>query len=104
MVAIAIWQDFIKYLKKHDALSMAIGVLIAKSLSGLTNSIVKDLVRPTIDPPLDELKKKFGTDDLMIELWFIRLNLGSFIENLIEFLILGLTIVTVTEIAERYLK
>jgi large-conductance mechanosensitive channel len=101
MVAIAIWQDFVKYLKKHDALSLAIGVLIAKSLSGLTNSIVKDLVRPTLDPPLSELKKKLGTDELIVKWWFIRLNLGSFIENLIEFLILGLTIVTITEIAER---
>lgn len=103
MVAIAIWQDFIKYLRKHDAISMAIGVLIAKSLTGLTNSIVKDLVRPTLDPPMEKLKKKLGTDDLIVELWFIRMNIGNFIENLIEFLILGLTIVTITEIAERLL-
>lgn len=98
-----IWKDFFAYLRKHDALSMAIGVLIAKSVSNLANSIVKDLVRPTLDPPLDKLKKKLGTDELIVQYSFVRLNLGNFIETLIEFVILGLVIVTLTEIGERVL-
>jgi len=98
-----VWFNFVGYLKKHDAISLAIGVLIANSLMGLTNSIVTDLIRPTLDPPMEALKKKLGTENLIIKWWFIRLDIGNFIEKLIEFFILGLTIVTITQLAEKYI-
>ena len=94
-----IWKDFIHFLKKHDALSLAVGVLIAKSVGQLTNSIVKDIFRPTIDPALDKLKDKLKLKKLVLEYGFVKINLGNFIDHLIEFLILGIAIVTIAEIS-----
>jgi large conductance mechanosensitive channel protein len=88
-------KEFINYIKKHNVLALAIGVMIANSVALLTNSLVKDIVTPVLDPVIKMASGNVDLNKLKIEKGPFRIEIGKFIQNLIQFIIVGLVIVTI---------
>ena len=96
-----IFRDFAKYLKKHDVISLAVGVMIANSLTGLTNSLVNNMIKPVLDPVIQTAASAGNMDKWEFKTGPFHLKLGKFLKDLIEFLIIGMVIVTISNLADR---
>jgi large-conductance mechanosensitive channel len=96
-----IFKDFIKYLKKHNVISLAVGFMIANSLTKLTESASDDIITPVFDPFVKTLTKKVDLDKLTLDVYGAKLKFGKFIKNFIKFLILGIVTVSIANMTER---
>ena len=96
-----VFRDFTKYLRKHDVIALAVGVMIAQSLTGLTNSLVENIIKPMIDPVIDRVAATGNMDKWEFKTGPFHLKLGKFLKHFIEFIIVGIVIVSVSNLAER---
>ncbi len=99
----SILHDFTTYLKKHNVIALAVGVMIATSLSGLTNSLVENIIKPLLDPVINSASTAGNIDKWEIKKGPFHLKIGKFVKQLIDFLIVGLVIVTLSNFASKTL-
>lgn len=98
----AAFKNFFSYLKKKDVIALAIGVMVANTAQTLTKSLVEDIVKPVADPIV---KRATGSKDLStwkVSIGPVNLRIGNFIKNMIEFVIIGLVIVNISNMASKY--
>ena len=90
-------QEFGKFLKEFNVAALAIGFVMGTASTALVNSLVKDIVMPLIEPLM------FAENWSKATLVFgpVKLAYGSFIAELVNFLILALVIFLV---ARKLLK
>lgn len=95
------FADFKKFISKGNVLDMAVGVIIGSAFSAIVNSLVKDIITPVISivtggTDLTELKailKPEVLNDLgEVVTPAITLNYGTFIQAIINFLIIAITV------------
>ena len=99
-----VWKEFKEFAIKGNAVDLAIGVIIGAALSGIINSLVKDIIMPPISVlsgGLDFSNKfamlraakdgstAFNTPADAIKAGAITWNYGNFITLLINFLIVA---------------
>ena len=97
MVVLKVWSQFTKYLKKHDVLALAIGFMIAKNLTKLTQSAVNNVFNPIIDPILKYIYSLIDLDGME----WNGIKLGKFTKDFIEFVVLGIIVLTISNLADR---
>ena len=92
------FNEFKEFAMKGNVLDMAIGVVIGASFSSIVSSLVNDIFMPLIavltgDVQFSELKLVFkGTGDNAV-----TINYGSFIQNIVNFLIVALCLFLVVK-------
>lgn len=82
------FRDFAKFLKEFNIVSLAIAFVMGSASTALVNSLVKDIVMPLLAPLLsgDEWRSA------VLQLGPINLPYGSFLAELINFLILAFVV------------
>ena len=92
------FNEFKEFAMKGNVLDMAIGVVIGASFSSIVSSLVNDIFMPLIavltgDVQFSELKLVLkGTGDNAV-----TINYGSFIQNIVNFLIVALCLFLVVK-------
>ena len=87
-------NEFKEFAMKGNVLDMAIGVVIGASFSSIVTSLVNDIFMPLIafftgDAQFSDLKLVLKGD--------ISINYGSFIQNIVNFLIVALCLFLVVK-------
>lgn len=96
------WNDFKKFVQRGSVIDLAVGVIIGEAFGSIINSLVNDVIMP----PVGFLVGKVDFSDLYINLsggnyqslseaqnaGAVTINIGLFINALINFLILALVI------------
>ena len=110
------WADFKKFITKGNVLDMAVGVVIGTAFNAIVNGLVKQIINPCVayftdGISLDELKHVIRPELLDAEGAVIQTELavmwGMWIQTIIDFLIIALTVFVVVRIikkTERRLK
>ena len=98
---IDVFKDFFKYLKKHNIVALAVGFMIAKNISTLTKSAVDNIFNPLLDPIVHRLDKNINLKTWKVDYGPFQLNVGKFLSDSIEFILLAVLIVTMSNVAER---
>ncbi|TSC70216.1 MAG: large conductance mechanosensitive channel protein [Parcubacteria group bacterium Gr01-1014_70] len=90
-------RDFASFLKEFNTIALAFGFVMGTASTALVNSLVKDLLMPVIQPLL------FGGNwkEAVLHMGSIRVAYGSFLAELLNFIILALIIFF---IAKKILK
>ena len=103
-------QDFKKFVNKGNILDLAIGILIGTAFSAMLNSLVNDIFMPLISKVLsyDLTEAKvvlqeavMDGDEVVKEA--ITLNYGNFIQTVITFLVIALSIFFAIKVV-RYIQ
>lgn len=103
-------QDFKKFVNKGNILDLAIGILIGTAFSAMLNSLVNDIFMPLISRALDydlteakiTLKEAVMDGDEVVK-EAITLNYGNFIQTVITFLVIALSIFFAIKVV-RYIQ
>lgn len=82
------WQEFKAFALKGNVVDMAVGVIIGTAFSAIVNSIVKDLITPLFGIILGGIK----FDSLSVQVGDSVIAYGNFIQSIVNFLIISLTI------------
>jgi len=93
-------KDLIAFLTKEDVLKIAVGLIVSGSALTLTKSFTDHLVLPALNPVM----KKLGgekLDSIQVKILGAKLQIGRFIQTVIRFLILMLTVLLVTRMLKR---
>jgi len=81
-------HEYMQFLKEYNIISLALAFVMGAASTSLVNSLVKDVVMPFISPLV-------GADswrEASFSLGPVVLNYGSFLAELLNFIILGLIV------------
>ena len=102
-----ILQEFRDFAVKGNAIDMAVGIIIGAAFGKIVTSLVNDVLMP----PIGLLLGNMDFSDLAVTLKdktdttaAVTLNYGLFINNVIDFLIVGFTIFIVIKQINRFRK
>jgi large conductance mechanosensitive channel len=93
------WQEFKKFAVKGNALDLAVGVIIGAAFTSVVNSIVNDLLNPILNifiGHVDFRNIKLGLPGKEV------LGIGSFLNALINFLIVAFVVFLVVKQMIRF--
>lgn len=97
------YDEFKKFISKGNVLDLAVGVLLGSSFGKIVTSLVNDIIMPPIGVLIgkvnfSELKYDLpGSDEAAI-------RYGAFIQSIVDFLIIGLSIFIIIKIIGRFIK
>lgn len=105
------YNDFKKFAFKGNVIDLAVGVVIGAAFGRIVNSLVKDIITPTLGlliAGVDLSSKKWilqpaeiGPDGKVIE-EAIELTYGNFIQASIDFLIIAFSIFIFVQLLEKF--
>ena len=90
-------KEFLKFLKEYKVFSLAVAFIMGEATSGLVSSLVKDIFLPIVAPLLSIESWKTAT----LSVGPITIAYGTFIADIINFIILALLIFLV---ARKFLQ
>ena len=90
-------QEFVDFLKEYKVVGLAIGFVMGAASTSLVNSLVNDVLMPIISPLLSSESWKTA----VLHLGPVSIAYGSFISQLLNFIILALIVFFV---AKKILK
>ena len=92
--------EFKKFIMRGNVVDLAIGVIIGGAFSKIVSALVDDILMPFVGIFLG------GVDfsSLAIRVGSATLKYGSFIQNVINFLIIGLVLFTLIKTMEQFKK
>ena len=93
-------KEFKEFISKGNVVDMAVGVIIGSAFSKIVTSLVNDVIMPTIGiiiGGLDFTKLSITVKDSQI-------MYGSFIQNIVDFLIIAICIFIVVKIMNKFKK
>lgn len=82
------WKEFKEFATKGNVIDLAIGVIIGGAFQKIVNSLVNDVVMPAISI----FTGKIDYNNLMITIGDTSIKYGSFITNIINFLIIAFAV------------
>lgn len=101
------FQDFKKFITKGNIVDLAVAVVIGAAFNKIVSSLVADVITPLISLALG----KVDFSELSIVLRpatetteALLLTYGVFIQTIIDFLIIGLTIFVIVKVYNRFQK
>ncbi|NLC43774.1 MAG: large-conductance mechanosensitive channel protein MscL [Clostridiales bacterium] len=103
-----VWEDFKKFALKGNVIDLAVGVVIGGAFGKIVTSLVNDVIMPLIG-------LLTGGINLTQAKWVIReavgeaqpelaLNYGQFIQNILDFFIIALSIFMVVRLFQKLKK
>ena len=93
-------SEFKEFISKGNVLDMAVGVIIGGAFSKIVSSLVNDVMMPLIGIIIG------GHDftNLSIKVGNAKIMYGSFLQNVVDFLIVAFCLFTVIQIINRFKK
>lgn len=82
------WKEFKEFATKGNVIDLAIGVIIGGGFQKIVNSLVTDIIMPFISI----FTGKIDFNDMMFTIGGTSIKYGSFITNVINFLIIAFTV------------
>ncbi|MEK9131415.1 MAG: large conductance mechanosensitive channel protein MscL [Patescibacteria group bacterium] len=86
-------KDFVQFLKEFNVISLAVGFIMGTASTSLIGSLVKDVLMPLIEPLMSVESWK----EAVITIGPVQIGYGSFLAELINFVILALIIFIITK-------
>ncbi|MCU9613581.1 large-conductance mechanosensitive channel protein MscL [Caldibacillus lycopersici] len=87
------WKEFKEFAMKGNVLDLAVGVLIGTAFNKIVSSLVNDLIMPIFGLFI-------GKGDFS-ELHFKQIKYGSFIQSILDFLIIGFSLFIVVKVINK---
>ena len=104
-------QEFKKFVAKGNVIDLAVGLILATYFGAIIKSLVDDIIMPPIGMLLggvDFGDMKIILKEAVEEVPEVSINYGSFVNNIITFLIVGFAVFMVVrsynKMKERYEK
>ena len=82
------FKDFAQFIKEYNVLSLAVAFIMGSASNSLVKSLVDDIIMPFVNP----IFTKTAWKEAVVALGPIQLKLGSFVSELLHFLILAFII------------
>ena len=96
------FKDFKAFITRGNVLDMAVGVIIGSAFTAIVNSLVKDVITPVISLitggiDLADVKwvirpEQLASDGETVEIAELAITYGNFIQAIINFLLIALTV------------
>jgi len=105
-------QEFREFAMKGNVVDMAVGIILGASFNKIVNSMVNDMLMPPIGMALGEVEfrdlqivlKPAGVNEAGVEVTAVAMRYGLFINTLIEFLIVAMSVFVVVKVMNRVLR
>ncbi len=94
------WEEFKKFAIKGNVLDLAIGVIIGGAFGKIVSSLVNDVVMPIIGL----ISGGIDFSNLQITVGEAAIKYGAFIQSIIDFLIIAISIFFVVRGINRFKK
>ena len=91
-------KEFKEFIMRGNVLDLAVGVIIGAAFSAIVNSLVEDLISPIIV----SLTSQAAIEDLSVKIGTATLRYGSFIQAIIDFLIIALVLFLIIKSANKF--
>ena len=95
-----IFNEFKEFISKGNVIDMAVGVVIGSAFSKIVTSLVNDIIMPLVGIIIGGL----DFTSLSIKIKDSEILYGSFIQNIVDFLIIAACIFTVIKIINKFKK
>ena len=95
-----LFGEFKEFISKGNVIDMAVGVVIGSAFSKIVSSLVNDVIMPIIGIIIGGL----DFTSLSIKIKDSEILYGSFIQNIVDFLIIAACIFTVIKIMNKFKK
>jgi large conductance mechanosensitive channel len=101
------WREFREFISRGNVIDLAIGVVIGAAFGKIVTSIVEDLIMPAIGKVLagvdfKNLRLVIGSNvDAEGKVTEVAIKYGSFIQTVIEFLIIAFVIFLIVKAYNR---
>lgn len=95
-----VFKEFKEFISKGNVIDMAVGVIIGSAFSKIVSSLVNDVIMPLIGIIIGGL----DFSSLSIKIKDSEILYGSFIQNVVDFLIIAICIFTVIKILNKFKK
>ena len=91
------WREFKEFINRGNVMDLAVGVIIGAAFGKIVSSVVDDLISPVLGKitggiDLSKMALSLGTKDDGGKIVEVAIKYGSFIQNLINFLIVAFVI------------
>ena len=93
-------KEFKEFISKGNVIDMAVGVVIGSAFSKIVTSLVNDVIMPLVGIVIGGL----DFSNLSITVKDSQIMYGSFIQNVVDFLIIAICIFTVVKIMNKFKK
>lgn len=94
------WNEFKKFALKGNVLDLAVGVVIGAAFGKIVTSLVNDIIMPLVGL----LMGGIDFTDLTVKVGSEELKYGLFIQNVVDFLIVAVSIFLFVRIINKYFK
>jgi len=101
------WQEFKEFAVKGNALDMAVGIIIGAAFNKIVNSLVNDILMPPLGiliGGVDFKNLEIVLKDAAAAAPPVVIRYGMFINTIIEFLIVALSVFVVVKVMNRVVK
>ncbi len=91
------WHEFKEFINRGSVMDLAVGVIIGAAFGKIVSSVVDDLISPILGKitggiDLSKMALTLGTKDDGGKMVDVAIKYGSFIQNIINFLIVAFVI------------
>ena len=93
-------SDFKSFIARGNVVDLAVGVVIGSAFGKIVSSVVDDILMPIIGVLIGGI----DFSSLSIKVGEAKITYGSFIQNVIDFLIIALFVFIVVKIFEKFSK
>ena len=93
-------NEFKEFISKGNVIDMSVGVVIGSAFSKIVTSLVNDIIMPLVGIVIGGL----DFTNLSIKVKESEILYGSFIQNIVDFLIIAACIFTVIKIMNKFKK
>jgi large conductance mechanosensitive channel len=104
------WQEFRQFAVKGNVIDLAVAVIIGGAFGKIVSSLVADIIMPFVGVTLGGINFKtwrwvlkealFAEDGELIQA-AVAINIGSFIQNIFDFLVIALSVFLMVKIIMR---
>ena len=93
-----LFKEFKEFISKGNVIDMAVGVVVGSAFSKIVSSLVNDIIMPLVGIIIGGL----DFTSLSIKIKDSEILYGSFIQNIVDFLIIAACIFTVVKIMNKF--
>ncbi len=99
-------QDFKDFAFKGNLVDMAVGIVIGTASAAIVKSFIDNIISPLIGallkiPDLSKLQMHLGQSEAGEDIF---LNYGTFIQNVLDFLILAFAVFVAIKVMARFMR
>ncbi len=94
-----LFEEFKTFIKRGNVIDLAVGVVIGGAFSTIVSSLVNDIIMPIIGIIIGG----YDFTGLSIKVKDVSINYGTFIQNIINFLIIAFCIFILVKVINKFL-